>query len=329
MVAASTSSKPDRRARRRGRRVRARARRRWHRSRSGRWRRTPRPAGRCGRRGSDASPRVRRAGSSHRVTISAGSIVAAGLGHGAREAGDTRTARVAPGPGSSRSRRGRRAMRWRGQPAGADLVVGGHHVDRGWSRRRRRRRPACPSLPVLSAAAEAESTEASTMPSAPRSNTSSRNFALAVGQAVGVADVRAVARSVERVGETAGQHAVEGVGDVGHDHGDHVRTSGAQVPSDGVRAVAKIADRLVHGALGRLADEPLARQDVRDRRRADPGARGDLAIVTRAVGRGWRCRPGHAGHRSLRGHASACLCDPSELARATRGVDPAERAFVS
>ena len=88
--------------------------------------------------------------------------------------------------------------------------------------------------------------------------------ALALGQPVGVADVRAVASSVDRVGEPAGEHAEERVGEVGYDDGDHLRTPGAQAACHRVRPVAELADGLHHDGLGGLADESLARQYVRD-----------------------------------------------------------------
>ena len=74
---------------------------------------------------------------------------------------------------------------------------------------------------------------------------------------------RCRSRRPHRVGQATGEHAVEGVGDVGNDDSDHLRPPGAQRAGDVVRPVTEG----LHDARGR-ATRVVARQ------RACPEARG-------------------------------------------------------
>jgi hypothetical protein len=89
--------------------------------------------------------------------------------------------------------------------------------------------------------------------------------------AVGVADEGSVVGAGEGVGEPAGQHAVEGVGDVGDDDRDHLRLAGAQVAGDIVRPVAERLDDLEDPFTGGRTDHALAGEDVGHGRGTDAG----------------------------------------------------------
>ena len=145
----------------------------------------------------------------------------------------------------------------------------------GWSMLSPRQTVGTPAATAASTASRLPSTEVMTSASAPRVSDVGDVGPLALDRAVGVADPGAVL-GAERVGEAAGQLAVERVGDVGDDDADHLRAADAQAAGHPARPVAQLLHRRLDALAGRRGDRALARQHVGDGRRAHAGDPGDV-----------------------------------------------------
>ena len=96
------------------------------------------------------------------------------------------------------------------------------------------------------------------------------------GVAAGVAEHEGAVRGAGALLRAADQPEVVRVGDVGDEHGEHLRAPRDDRPRDPVRAVAQPAGDLLHAGARRRADPVRLGQRARHRRHGDAGLAGDV-----------------------------------------------------